>query len=281
MSLEDLVVSMNRLGIGYTVLESGAEGAVLVLPEYGRVLGVWPHWRGENALWVNPEFLRLLEIGAKDDGWSNPGGDRIWLGPREEFFPAEAVPPSVDPGKYEGASEKGIFSMENRGDVRAWKSDMILGFHVLRRIRPLGEEEISELWGTRWLRQAGYTEETTLEVSREIPPSVWLWNLTQIRGRGELLRGKASPAGGTFIGIEERDDGRGQLLVKSFRAASAGPGSRLASDAVREIACASPPAGGRDSRRVLLRTILCAFSGRVTELRAAALRIASLPPLPA
>lgn len=280
MGLEEIVVSMNRLGIAYKVLESGAEGAVLVLPEYGRVLGIWPHWRGENALWVNPEFLRLLEIGAKDDGWANPGGDRMWLGPEEEFFPPESVPPSVDPGKYEGTADKEIYSMENRGEVRAWKSDMVLGFHMLRRIRALGEEEISELWGTRWLRQAGYTEETTLEVSRQIPPNVWLWNLTQVRGRMEVLRGKTTPAGGTLIGIEERDTGRGQMLVKSFRAASPGPGSRLASDLVREISCVSPPAGARDARRVLLKTILCTFSGRATELRAAAPRIASLPPLP-
>ena len=170
--------------------------------------------------------------------------------------------------------------MENRGEVRAWKSDMALGFHVLRRIRPLGEEEISELWGTRWLRQAGYTEEATLEVSRQIPPNVWLWNITQVRGRAELTRGKITSAGGTLICIEEREDGRGQLLVKTFRAASPGPRSRLGSDVVREISCVSTPAGPQDSRRVLLRTILCAFSGRVTELRAAALRISSLPPLP-
>jgi hypothetical protein len=282
MSLEDLVVSMNRLGIAYTVLESGADGAVLILPEYGRVLGVWPHWRGENALWVNPDFLRLLEIGAKDDGWSNPGGDRMWLGPEEEFFPAGAVPPSVDPGKYEGASEKGVFSMENKGDVRAWKSDLMLGFRIQRRIRPLQEEEISDVWGTRWLRQAGFVEETVLDLTRGVPPNVWLWNLTQVRGGIEVVRGKASEAsaGRILLCIEERDDGRGQLLVKSFQAASEGPGSRLGSDAVREISCVSPRAGVRESRRTLLRTTLCAFSGRATEIRAAALRMASLQPPP-
>ena len=143
MGLEELAVSMNRLGIHYTVLESGADGAVLILPEYGRVLGVWPHWRGENALWVNPDFLRMLEIGAKDDGWLNPGGDRIWLGPREEFFPHDTVPPpSLDPGRYEGAAEKGVFSMENKGEVHAWKSGTMLGFRIQRRLRSLEEQEI-------------------------------------------------------------------------------------------------------------------------------------------
>ncbi len=273
MSLEDLVVSMNRLGIAYTVLESGADGAILILPEHGRVLGVWPHWRSENALWVNPDFLRFLEIGAKDDGWSNPGGDRMWLGPGEEFFPGDTVPPSLDPGKYEGASEKGVFTMENKGMVKAWKSDMMLGFRIVRRIRPLGEQEISEMWGTQWLRQAGYTEEATLEVSREIPSSVWLWNLTQLRGEAELIRGRS--AAGRLLCMEERADGRGQLVVKSFPDASEGPGSRpfAALQPVREISCVSPRAGPRERRRVQLWTALCAFSGRAGEIRSAALSV--------
>lgn len=284
MALEELVVSMNRLGIRYTVLESGADGAILILPEYGRVLGVWPHWRGENALWVNSDFLRLLEIGAKEDGWLNPGGDRIWLGPQEEFFPQDSVPPSLDPGKYEGVAEKGCFSMENRGEVHAWKSNGMLGFRIQRRIRSLTDQEISELWGTRWLRQAGYSEETTLEVSREVPPGVWLWNLTQIPLGSEVLTGKgacveprAASEQDRIVCVEEHDDGRGQLLVKSFDAHAGGARVQLPDERSRQgvISCVSAPADARDHRRVVLRTTLCAFSGRTAEIRAAASMIAS------
>ncbi|MGA2763677.1 MAG: hypothetical protein ABSG17_09965 [Spirochaetia bacterium] len=293
MGLEELVVTMNTLGIRYTVLESGADGAVLVLPEYGRVLGVWPHWRGENALWVNPDFLRLLQIGAKDDGWLNPGGDRIWLGPEEEFFPPDMIPPSVDPGKYDGIPEKGSFIMENEGQVRAWESDLMLGFRIQRRIRPLSEEEISDMWGTRWLRQAGYSEETTLEVSREIPPRVWLWNITQVRKSSEVLaRREERPAADSQAGsrrilcIEEREDGRGQLVVKSFQVLAdrppgglphdRAPGRRTSSPpGATEISCVSEPADARSRRRILLRTTLCAFSGRTAEIRTAASLIGS------
>lgn len=292
MGLEELAVSMNRLGIRYTVHESGADGAVLILPEYGRVLGIWPHWRGENALWVNPDFLRHLSIGAKDDGWLNPGGDCMWLGPQDEFFPQGTVPPSLDPGKYEGAAEKGFFLMENKGEVHAWESGVMLGFRIQRRIRPLGEQEISDMWGTRWLRQAGYWEETTLEVTRDAPPRAWLWNLTQISENAEIHGNKGAHAGtrtnasNRILCVEERDDGRGQLLVKSFEAQGEGgqvplpvapPAERprSTSPGAEVISCVSVPADPRERRRVVLRTTLCAFSGRTPEIRAAAAMIAS------
>jgi len=275
---------MNRLGIRYTVLESGVEGAVLILPEYGRVLGVWPHWRGENALWVNPDFLRMLEIGAKDDVWLNPGGDRFWLGPEEEFFPLDTVPPSLDPGKYNGAEEKGQFSMENKGQVHAWKSGMMVGFRIQRRIRSLSDEEISDMLGTRWLRQAGYAEETILEISRDAPPGVWLWNLTQVSGNADVRSAKKSSPG-RILCVDERNDRRGQLVVKSFElqtgAHEPGPvhpparNPRWIMNGARVIACSSEAANPRDRRRVSLRTTLCAFSGRAAEIRTAAAMILS------
>jgi hypothetical protein len=264
------------------VLESGAEGAILVLPEYGRVIGTWPHWRGENALWVNPDFTRMLMIGAKDDGWLNPGGDHIWLGPQEEFLPNDTVSPCVDPGKYEGVADKGIYSMENRGQVHAWKSGMMVGFRIQRRIRSLPEQEISDLWRTRWLRQAGYVEETTLEVSKEVPPDVWLWNLTQVPRSAEIAV-RRSPEGQPsghcrYICVDERDDGRAHLLVKE-QETDAAVGDSLArypaasSKEKGVISCLSASTDLRSRRRVVLRTALCAFSGRTAEIRAAAAMI--------
>ena len=234
MGLEELVVSMNRLGIHYTVLESGADGAILILPEYGRILGVWPHWRGENALWVNPDFLRLLEIGSK-----RTGGDPGWR-PHVAGAPGEASPSTRRPRPWTPASMRGFptksgFTMENKGEVHAWKSGMLLGFRIQRKIRSLEEQEMSDMWGTkRRLRQAGYSEETTLEVSRQVPPSVWLWNLTSVPRGAEVIAGKgpcAEPGLSPLLPdrilcVEERDDGRGQLLVKSFEAQATGPQPR-------------------------------------------------------
>ena len=142
------------------------------------------------------------------------------------------------------------------------------------------------MWGTKWLRQAGYSEETTLEVSRQVPPSVWLWNLTSVPGGAEVTAGKREPGAPAvpdrILCVEERDDGRGQLLVKSFESQATGlqprpPDERAGSTAsgAGVISCVSAPADPKDHRRVLLRTTLCAFSGRITEIRAAAAVIAS------
>jgi len=137
------------------------------------------------------------------------------------------------------------------------------------------------MWGTRWLRQAGYAEETTLDISRDVPPEVWLWNLTQVPGNAEVssLRAEAS---GRMLCSEEGEDGRGQLVVKSFELPAgekeAGqPGAPTQSQNARAapvdasiLSCSSAAANGQDRRRVILRTTLCAFSGRTAELRATA-----------
>jgi hypothetical protein len=262
MGLEETLVSLNTTGIKYAVLESGADGAVLVLPEYGRVLGVWSHWRGENALWVNPDFLRLLSIGAKGDEWMNPGGDRMWLGPEEEFFPLDAgVPPALDPGRFDGSSEKAGYRMENRGETRAWKTGTRVTFRISRSVRPLDEERLAAMWGTTWLRQAGCQEEAALEVSSESPVPAWLWNITQVRAGAEVSiplhskaesaclarlppeavliargcalmtvrAGRAQKVGFAadetrmrrILSLEEREAGRAQLVVKDFEGTEA------------------------------------------------------------
>jgi hypothetical protein len=187
VSLEEIVRLLNTLGIEYSVMETGTDGAALVLPEYGRVLGLWPHWRGENAFWVNPEFFRCLQAGSKREDWLNPGGDRMWLSPRSEFFvedperPADSfrVPHALDPGTYRLIKEKSHLCMDNRGDLWAAASGVRIGFRIQRRLRVYGEAELADLWGTTYLRQAGYDEETLLEVS-DCPLRVSLWNLLPV-----------------------------------------------------------------------------------------------------
>jgi len=264
MGLEETVVSLKTLGVEHAVLESGADGAVLVLPEYGRVLGLWPHWRGDNALWVNPGFLRFLHIGAKDDGWINPGGDRMWLAPEEEFLAGDAdVPTAIDPGHFARSSEKSGYTMENKGEALAWKTGSRIRFKLTRRVRPMSEARLADLWGTTWLRQAGYEEETLLEVSGDCSAPVRLWNITQARIGAEVrvplrkrwtetslvtlassslelvenwavirMKGPRSgkveipgaDAGSRILCVEERESGRAQLLVRDFGTAEEGPG---------------------------------------------------------
>jgi hypothetical protein len=205
---------------------------------------------------VNPGFLQLLHIGAKDDGWMNPGGDRMWLAPEEEFFGGgPEVPPAIDPGQFARSSEKSGYGMENKGEALAWKTGSRIRFRLTRRVRPMSEARLAELWGTTWLRQAGYEEETALEISGDCRAPVRLWNITQARMGAEVrvplrrrwtetslvtvpssslelvescavirMRGPQSAkieipgpdAGNRILCVGEGESGRAQLLVKDF-----------------------------------------------------------------
>lgn len=263
MNLECMVRELKALGLTCTVIESGAEGALAVVPECGRVLGLWPHWRGENALWTNSDFLDSLRAGSRDDGWQCPGGDAMRLAPAEEFLEdGRTPPPSLDPGRYQPLREKGVFAMENRGDAWAWKAGLRVGFRIVRRLRPLGEQEMEQRWGSTWLRRAGYQEEAVLELSGGRPPAIGLWNILRVAPGGEAriplrkywgdTRLAAMPAGavglsdacavvaragdaGVRLGLaaeearprimylQESEPGRAVLVVRDFQTDSAAP----------------------------------------------------------
>jgi hypothetical protein len=194
MSLEETVKSLTSLGIAYKVLQTGTDGAALVLPEYGRVLGLWPYWRGENAFWVNPGFFQTLQIGAKQTEWVSPGGDRMYLCPESEFFipdeahPAEtyAIPQALDPGSFQASFDKDSFTLENHGDLWAHRSQTRIGFKLTRRIRLYGAKELEDLWGTTYLRQVGYDEETALEL-KDCPFPVALWTAVHLEAGGRAV----------------------------------------------------------------------------------------------
>jgi hypothetical protein len=76
--------------------------------------------------------------------------------------------------------------MENRGEVRAWKSGARLRFRMTRRVRPMDAQALADTWGQTWLRQAGYQEETYLEATGVGPAAIWLWNLTQVRAPSQV-----------------------------------------------------------------------------------------------
>ena len=312
MDLEQTVQSLKTLGIDRTVLESGGDGAILVMPEYGRVLGLWPHWRGENALWVNPDFVRRLGFGAKDEGWLNPGGDRVWLGPEREFFmeddarPDETffVPPALDPGAFNRVNDRTGCAMENRGEVLAWRSNTRLAFRIIRRIRPMPGPELNEISEAPWMPQAGYEEETSLEASFDLPVRVWLWNLTQVPGLGEVrlpllredsqvvplagavpvrVRLTAEEVADRILWTSDREAGRAVLVLRRFeKLDGADPEQRAVECRFEpvlgcgELSCVSRALGPVRRGRLSWKTSLCAFTGRRDEILALADRLSHL-----
>jgi hypothetical protein len=193
VNLRDTTDVLATLGFDHAVLPSGSEGAVLVSPDCGRLLGVWPNGRAENALWTDPGFFDSLRGAARREEWVNPGGDRVWLGPDEEFLdPAAGAPPSVDPGRYARIGDREGFRMENRGDVWAARSGVRVAFRIERRFTAYDAAELAAAWGAQNLRRAGCRETAVLEVAADAP-------LARLRGIVQVAAG-----GETWIPLARR-----------------------------------------------------------------------------
>jgi hypothetical protein len=281
MTLEEIVENLKPLGIAHDVRHSGAEGAILLLPEYGRVLGVWPHWRGENSLWVNPDFFHTLRFGAKDDGWRNPGGDRIWLAPADEFFgEGGAVAPSIDPGAYSLSWDRGAACMASRGEAWARRSAARVRFRITRRIDTQDEAGLDQVWGQTWLRRAGFEEEIQLEIEGKCPVAVQLWNLVQVPPGSQVLKAETSPRGGRrMLCLQDLESGRARLLVMSYAAAGEDAltpspvHGRYADVTPGELSCSSPSFVPGGKRSLLWKKSTCAFSGRSGDIQQLAARM--------
>jgi hypothetical protein len=185
VSLEETVRDLRSLGLACTVLPTGAEGALVVVPECGRVLGLWPHWRGASTLWIEPAFLEALRAGTRDDAWQCPGGDAMRLAPARQYLGEDGSPPRcLDPGRWEQADEKGLCVLVNAGDAWARQEGQRVRFRIVRRLRPLGEQEMEERWGTASVRRAGYEEEAVLEMPGRRVPATGLCNRLRVRPGG-------------------------------------------------------------------------------------------------
>jgi hypothetical protein len=278
LTIEEIVESLTTLGITHEIRPSGVDGAILLLPEYGRVLGIWPHRRAENVLWANQEFFQSLRVGAKDDGWNNPGGDRVWLAPASEFLgEGGMVPPTIDPGKFTLSSDRGAACMTNRGEAWAQRSAVRVRFRVTRRLRPLDDAALEAAWGPTWLRRAGCEEELELELEGACPVPVRLWNITQVPPGSEITEGP-SGSGRRILCLEDPDSEHARLLVRTSTApggetqgssdgAGPWPGRTPAAGAPGEFFLLSPPLRPGSTRKLVWRTSTCGFAGRSAEIR--------------
>ena len=274
-ALEEMTDALTTHGLEHAVLPAGAEGAILVLPEHGRVLGLYPALRSSNAFWVNPAFLGSLAIGAKDDSWITPGGDRIWLAPRDEFLPDGAqTPPAVDPGHFGGRRDRAGYVMENKGEVRAWRSELSVRFRVLRRVQPLDEQQLERAWGQTWLRRAGYTEEMQLSVSGPCPrDGMWLAQ-SMLLPPGSQARMARHPESRCAC-VVPAEAGHAQLVVRQCgvpaETAAAMECRVDDSSGAVEATCFSPLLDR--GQRVSWTTATCVFAGREEEIRGMADRL--------
>jgi hypothetical protein len=212
---------------------------------------------------------------VKDDGWSNPGGDWIWLAPAEEFLVDGSVAPSIDPGRFTLSSDRAALTMVNRGEAFAQRAAANVRFRLTRRLRPLFEAEIDSLFGQTWLRRAGWEEEAELQVEGRCAVPVQLWSITQAPPGSEALA-----AHRRLACVEEAESERARLLVKTASAGSASaeaPALPSAGTGPVWLSFVSPPLNAEARGRVKWKTTTCSFSGRSAEVRLFAARMVYSP----
>ena len=175
-------------------------GRLLVLPEHGRLIGLYPAEGDTNFLWTNPALNSpdSSRLYSSRSGWSNPGGDRTWLAPELDLFigdpcrPFEtyAVPSALDPGNWKLVSATGAeVVLENRTRLRMLRAGQDVGVRIVKTYTPA----INPLRGSpadgAGLQYAGYTLTTTLELDplRGKPVRLGLWNLLQLPQPGTML----------------------------------------------------------------------------------------------
>ncbi len=177
----------NSIGLE-TARMNSADGALLVLPSQGRVIGLWPNCDHDSALWTNQDF-------HADAVWPNPGGDRIWMAPEREFFIEDLenvdetykVPSVLDPGCYSFRAAENAVVMENAGCIQALQSGVPVNFKLTRSITPLLDGEIDLIDRSGLVRASGYREQTIIEVDENCPIAVGFWNIIQVPQNGQVM----------------------------------------------------------------------------------------------
>ncbi|OHB55028.1 MAG: hypothetical protein A2Y12_12010 [Planctomycetes bacterium GWF2_42_9] len=166
--------------IKYNIIQRG-KTAILVISEYGRVLGFWSDIEKDSHFWVNQKFLD----GYHDINWINPGGHRIWLSPERDFFisdlnkPFETyhVPAAIDHGNYECAGDNLSLKLSNKGILRSFAKDINCDFSLTRTVSLINDDKLPKFTLDRQIQIAGY--EDAIELRTQGCPA-GLWSLVQV-----------------------------------------------------------------------------------------------------
>ncbi len=190
---------IDSAGISNEVLEFKDSGSLLVLPDSGRVLGLFSSASDENFFWTNPALDDKASASAMftSSKWPNPGGDRTWLAPESELFIGDLsnpfgtykVPPELDPGKWRIAAEKPFLQIKNKTTLFLRNSQKKIPLEILKEWRPATNPlRDCKLGGIVY---AGYEQETVLEFAavrnESAPLLLGIWNLIQLPKPGRMM----------------------------------------------------------------------------------------------
>jgi len=203
MDMNDLIRNLTQAGKVPVPLAFPDGSRLLVLPESGRMLGLFMPGTDENVLWTNPALATAESATAyfARRGWLNPGGDRTWLAPEIELFIGDmkrvpetyAVQSALDPGQWKlGAATAAEVSLVNETRVHLHRQNRDVGVR-LAKTYSVAPNPLRDVAG---LQYVGYTLATTLEVEPQpgVPTRLGLWNLLQLPSPGTMLIPTRAPA---------------------------------------------------------------------------------------
>jgi hypothetical protein len=196
--LHSLQKILRQAGQPTRVLPFANGTRLLVLPQGGRVLGLFAPGHAGNFFWTHPALATAA--GARqllaDPRWPNPGGDRTWLAPTTELFVRDLnrlwdtyrEPRDIDPGNYRCVQRHGQLHLINHGRVPLYRSRGTAAVEISKTFTAAPDPLRYERAPDARVRYAGYTTTVTLRV-RANPrrTDLGLWPLLQLPPDGEMI----------------------------------------------------------------------------------------------
>jgi len=206
VSLRELCATLKRAGRPARRLDFPT-GTVMVLPQGGRAIGLFPKNSQANFFWNN-DALRsaagIRKLYAKSR-WPNPGGDRTWLAPTTELFVSDLErfwetwrePVAMDPADYVCRKSGGRLHLVNRATLELRRRGQTVELEIDKSFAPASDPLRTEPPITEPYAYAGFTTSVTLKIVREPKQSsvpIGLWQLLQLPPGGELMVATHCPA---------------------------------------------------------------------------------------
>ena len=206
ISLRDLCANLKRAGHPVRRLDFPT-GTVVVLPQGGRVIGLFPKKSQASFFWTNDALRSAAGIRKlyAESRWPNPGGDRTWLAPTTELFVSDLErfwetwrePVAMDPGDYVCRETGGRLHLVNRARLELRRRGQAVELEIDKCFAPAADPLRTERKIAKPYAYAGFTTSVTLTIVREPKQSsvpIGLWQLLQLPPGGELMVATHGPA---------------------------------------------------------------------------------------
>jgi hypothetical protein len=172
------------------------DGSGLLLLRHGvRVLGLYGRDTDVSFFWSHPALDETHSARAffETPGWTNPGGDRLWVSPEVDFFYPDYPsmgsyrhPSQLDPGCHKISARDGGAIFTNTIALMNYRT----GEHVDLEVTKSYSGAADPLLGNRDIgsyEYAGYTQQATLAALNPLNSAVGLWSLVQLPHGGEAI----------------------------------------------------------------------------------------------